>query len=56
MPETELPEWLIDLADDLDVLIAQRHFEDANLLIGKAKQYLEEYHDTISTLIEHEIK
>lgn len=54
-PETELPEWIIDLADDLDVLIAQRHFEDANSLISKAKYYLVE-HDNISTLIEQEIK
>lgn len=58
-PETsksELPEWIIDLADDLDVLIAQRHFEDANSLISKAKQYLEEHKDLMSTLIEQEIK
>lgn len=56
MQETELPEWIIDLADDLDVLIAQRHFEDANSLINKAKQYLEEHNDLISTSIEQEIK
>lgn len=58
-PETsklELPEWIIDLADDLDVLIAQRHFEDANSLISKAKQYLEEHNDLMSTLVEQEIK
>ncbi|XP_060841618.1 exocyst complex component 8 isoform X2 [Rhopalosiphum padi] len=55
-PETELPDWIIDLADDLDVLIAQRHFEDANSLISKARQYLEEYGDKISTSIEQEIK
>lgn len=54
--EAELPEWIIDLADDLDVLIAQRHFEDANSLISKAKQYLEDHSDQISTLIEQEIK
>lgn len=54
--ETELPEWIIDFADDLDVLIAQRHFEDANSLINKAKQYLEEHNDLISTSIEQEIK
>lgn len=55
-PEPELPEWIIDLADDLDVLIAQRHFEDANSLISKARQYLEEQTDQISTSIEQEIK
>lgn len=54
--ETELPEWIIDLADDLDVLIAQRHFEDANSLITKAKQYLENHCHQMSTLIEQEIK
>ncbi|XP_016660436.1 exocyst complex component 8 isoform X2 [Acyrthosiphon pisum] len=54
--EPELPEWIIDLADDLDVLIAQRHFEDANSLISKARQYLEEHGDQISTSIEQEIK
>lgn len=54
-PEIELPEWIIDLADDLDVLIAQRHFEDANSLISKAKYYLEE-HDQISIIVEQEIK
>ncbi|XP_026811815.1 exocyst complex component 8 isoform X2 [Rhopalosiphum maidis] len=55
-PEPELPDWIIDLADDLDVLIAQRHFEDANSLISKARQYLEEYGDKISTSVEQEIK
>lgn len=56
MQETKLPEWIIDLADDLDVLIAQRHFEDANSLINKAKKYLEDLNDLISTSIEQEIK
>lgn len=54
--ETNIPEWIIDLADDLDVLIAQRHFEDANSLISKAKQYLEEHGDQISAITEQEIK
>lgn len=55
-PETELPEWIIDLADDLDVLIAQRHFEDANALINKAKQCLEDHTDIISPSIEQELR
>lgn len=55
-PETELPEWIIDLADDLDVLIAQRHFEDSNSLINKAKLYLDEHSGVIPTSIDQEIK
>lgn len=54
--EIELPEWIVDLPDDLDVLIAQRHFEDANALISKAKLYLEEHNDQIPILIDQEIK
>jgi len=55
-PETVLPEWIIDLADDLDILIALRHFEQVNSLISKAKQYLEKFSDQISLSIEQEIK
>lgn len=54
--EMEVPEWIIDLADDLDVLIALRHFEEANSLIKKAKQYLEDFNSRISSSIEQEIK
>ncbi|KAJ1524811.1 hypothetical protein ONE63_009682 [Megalurothrips usitatus] len=35
----ELPEWLLELPEDLDVCIAQRHFEDAYLLLQKANQF-----------------
>ncbi|XP_050436948.1 exocyst complex component 8 [Adelges cooleyi] len=55
-PEIEIPEWIVDLADDLDVLIAQRHFEDANSLINKAKHYLTENTCEISTTVEQETK
>lgn len=35
----ELPEWLLELPEDLDVCIAQRHFEDAYSLLQKANQF-----------------
>lgn len=35
----ELPEWLLELPEDLDVCIAQRHFEDAYALLQKANQF-----------------
>lgn len=35
----ELPEWLLELPEDLDVCIAQRHFEDAFSLLQKANQF-----------------
>uniref|UniRef100_T1J4C7 Exocyst component Exo84 C-terminal domain-containing protein n=1 Tax=Strigamia maritima TaxID=126957 RepID=T1J4C7_STRMM len=35
----ELPDWLIELPEDLDVLIAERNFEAAVQLIEKCNQY-----------------
>ncbi|XP_022188141.2 exocyst complex component 8 isoform X2 [Nilaparvata lugens] len=37
----ETPEWLLEVPDDLDVLIVERHYEDAHALIQRSKQYLE---------------
>nr|XP_018897394.1 PREDICTED: exocyst complex component 8 isoform X1 [Bemisia tabaci] len=37
----ETPEWLLEVAEDLDVFIAQRHFEQAYKLIEKSTEYLE---------------
>ncbi|XP_050537306.1 exocyst complex component 8 isoform X2 [Daktulosphaira vitifoliae] len=54
--EVEIPDWIVDLADDLDVLIAQRHFEDANTLINKAKKYLKDHSNLVPTSIEQETK
>lgn len=34
-------EWLKEVSEDLDVLIAQRHFEEAHSLIEKTQEFLE---------------
>ncbi|XP_030749677.1 exocyst complex component 8 [Sitophilus oryzae] len=34
------PEWFLDVADELDVCIAQRHFEDAANYLQKAQNYI----------------
>ncbi|CAG2067708.1 unnamed protein product, partial [Timema podura] len=39
-PEPELPEWLLEVPEDLDVCIAQRHFEEAYNLLERAQDYL----------------
>ncbi|XP_029157447.1 exocyst complex component 8 [Nylanderia fulva] len=36
------PEWVLEVAEDLDSCIAQRHFEDAYSLLEKAKAYLKD--------------
>lgn len=40
------PEWMLEVAEDLDSCIAQRHFEDAYSLLEKAKSYLKEAQGT----------
>lgn len=37
-----IPDWLLEVAEDLDVLIVERHFEEAYALIEKARNYLKE--------------
>ncbi|XP_071451392.1 exocyst complex component 8 [Hetaerina americana] len=37
----ELPEWVTEVAEDLDVSIAQRHFEDAYALLVRAREYFQ---------------
>lgn len=37
-----LPEWLLEVTEDLDSCMAQRHFEEAYSLLEKAKNYLKE--------------
>jgi len=37
-PEQLIPEWLTEAPDDMDVYIAQRHFEDAYNLIVRCKE------------------
>lgn len=42
-PEEEIihhPEWILEVPEDLDVLVAQRHFEDALNLLNRAKEYI----------------
>lgn len=36
------PEWVLEVAEDLDSCIAQRHFEEAYSLLEKAKVYLKD--------------
>ncbi|KAF2880749.1 hypothetical protein ILUMI_25421 [Ignelater luminosus] len=37
------PEWLLETPEELDVYVAQRHFEDALNLLQKAKEYFSHY-------------
>lgn len=37
------PEWLLEISEELDVCIAQRHFEDALNLLQKSKEYFSTY-------------
>ncbi|KAL1459653.1 hypothetical protein WDU94_011613 [Cyamophila willieti] len=41
-PSPSIPEWLQEVPEDLDVLIVERHFEDAYNLIEKTREYLNE--------------
>ncbi|XP_059468551.1 exocyst complex component 8 isoform X2 [Neocloeon triangulifer] len=41
-PEQLIPEWLLEAPDELDVCIAQRHFEDAYNVIVKCKESWDE--------------
>lgn len=34
------PEWILEVAEELDVYIAQRQFENALSLLQKAKEYV----------------
>lgn len=38
----EIPEWLLEVIEELDVLVVERHFENAYALIEKTKTYLKE--------------
>lgn len=37
------PDWLLEVPEELDVCVAQRHFEDALSLLQKAKDYINAY-------------
>ncbi|XP_015123198.1 exocyst complex component 8 [Diachasma alloeum] len=41
-----LPEWLLEVTEDLDSCMAQRHFEEAYSLLEKVKNYLRESQQT----------
>ncbi|KAI5703336.1 hypothetical protein M8J75_010558 [Diaphorina citri] len=41
-PPVQIPEWLHEVPEDLDVLIVERHFEEAYHLIEKTREYLNE--------------
>lgn len=34
------PNWVVEVPDELDVCIAQRHFEEALVLLEKGKEYI----------------
>lgn len=40
-PNLNMPEWFLESPEELDVLIAERHFEDALELLMKCKEYLD---------------
>lgn len=44
------PEWLLEVPEDLDMLIVQRHFEEAYNLIEKTREYLDEASQGLSNL------
>ncbi|KAJ8935083.1 hypothetical protein NQ314_013028 [Rhamnusium bicolor] len=37
------PEWFLDIPEELDVCVAQRHFEDALTFLQKAKDYINQF-------------
>lgn len=45
------PEWMLEVTEDLDSYIAQRHFEEAYVLLEKARAYLKEspHHTELKT-------
>lgn len=56
------PEWLLEAPEELDVSIAQRHFENALGLLERAKEYTQQYvitqgnqHDHILTEIQRKV-
>ncbi|XP_015437491.1 PREDICTED: exocyst complex component 8 [Dufourea novaeangliae] len=49
------PEWMLEVAEDLDSCIAQRHFEEAYSLLEKAKAYLKDA-QTTSVLLDIQSK
>lgn len=40
----EHPDWLMEAPEELDVYVAQRHFDEALALLQKTKDYIAQYH------------
>ena len=38
-PNLNLPDWFLESPEEIDVFIAERHFEDALELLNKCKEY-----------------
>ncbi|CAG9859377.1 unnamed protein product [Phyllotreta striolata] len=57
------PEWFVEIPEELDVCVAQRHFEEALSLLQKAKEYLNQAssasgdkRDTVFTDIQRKVE
>lgn len=42
------PDWFLEVPEELDVCVAQRHFEEALTLLQKAKEYILQHKDSQS--------
>lgn len=42
------PDWFLEVPEELDVCVAQRHFEEALVLLQKAKEYISQHKDNQS--------
>lgn len=43
-----LPDWFLEVPEELDVCVAQRHFEEALTILHKAKEYIAQHKDNQS--------
>ena len=51
-----IPEWLIDVPEDLDVFIAQRNFEEAVSLINKVNDHFQSYPKCFDNQMQKDLK
>lgn len=42
------PDWFMEVPEELDVCVAQRHFEEALALLHRAKEYISQHKDNQS--------
>lgn len=54
--ESEVPEWLTDVPEDLDVYIAQRNFEEAVSLINKVNDHFQSYPKCCDNQMQKDLK